>query len=368
MTKTVIIDSSLNEVNCQKYAEEPTCQQRTGLLSPPKPESAPVVAPLTIEDKIAMDTSKQRNTGTDDTSLIVNLDDTQNELLDGDTDSSNNPINTSDTKPNRKSINENNNCSDPKSDSNSENKDNEESNSSAKDLIKTSDKESAKSKRFVTLEWMSNETKLSSAPPPTAQTILIILKCIFWAQLQLFAETNDPIVEYFFSLNALLFCSANQRDVKIKTKESKSELQCTQSRNRVNLKCRLNRITAAPVTQKAQVNSARNIWVSGLSQNAKACELQTLFAKHGKVVSAKIIKNAKMSGSRCFGFITMENSEQVAKCIAQLNKSELHGKIISLSRVSLKIFIERVLNQLSLEPASRELFQSQHCSQQNNSP
>jgi len=87
--------------------------------------------------------------------------------------------------------------------------------------------------------------------------------------------------------------------------------------------------------QKVSQNSSngRNIWVSGLSQSTKASELQSIFSKHGKVVSAKIIKNARMS-SRCYGFITMENSEQVTKCINQLNKTDLHGRNISLSRVS----------------------------------
>ena len=114
--------------------------------------------------------------------------------------------------------------------------------------------------------------------------------------------------------------------------------------------------TVAQKAQRAQVNTARNIWVSGLSQNVKACELQTLFSEHGKVVSAKIIKNTKMSASRCFGFITMENSEQVAKCISQLNKTDLHGKTISLSRVSQTKYIEHLLKQVSLEPTARELF------------
>ena len=159
MTKilTVIINSSHNEVNCQKYEEDSAPEKRTGVLSPPKPESAPVVAPLTIEDKISMDTSKQRNNGTDDASMIVNLDDTQSELMEGDIESSDNQLNNSNhsTKSSRKVTNDNNNSSDSKSDSKTDNKDNEEPNNSTKDSNKNCDKDSTKSKRFVILE--SNE-------------------------------------------------------------------------------------------------------------------------------------------------------------------------------------------------------------------
>lgn len=58
----------------------------SGIASPPKPENAPVVAPLTIDDMLAMDTSSARK-AEDDVSMIVNVDDTQSEL-DGDMDTS----------------------------------------------------------------------------------------------------------------------------------------------------------------------------------------------------------------------------------------------------------------------------------------
>lgn len=52
--------------------------------SPPKPESVPVAAPLTVDDTVALDTSCQRKAEADDLSMVVNVDDTQSEL-DGDT-------------------------------------------------------------------------------------------------------------------------------------------------------------------------------------------------------------------------------------------------------------------------------------------
>ena len=52
--------------------------------SPPKPETVPVPVPLTVEDTVSLDTSCQRKPGTDDASMVVNIDDTQSEL-EGDT-------------------------------------------------------------------------------------------------------------------------------------------------------------------------------------------------------------------------------------------------------------------------------------------
>ena len=125
------------------------------MLSPPKPETAPVVAPLTIEDKISMDTSKLRNSGTDEesmASMIVNLDDTNTDLLDADVDNSLDATESNENKTNRKSNNEN--SSDSKSVSANENKNscNEEINPSPKDMNKISEKDSSKSKRFVIIE------------------------------------------------------------------------------------------------------------------------------------------------------------------------------------------------------------------------
>ena len=120
--------------------------------SPPKPETAPVVAPLTIEDKISMDTSKLRNSGTDDASMIVNLDDTNPDLLDTDNDCSLNASDSNDNKTNRKSNSENNSDSMSVSVDENKNSSNEEINPSSKDMNKISEKDSSKSKRFVIIE------------------------------------------------------------------------------------------------------------------------------------------------------------------------------------------------------------------------
>lgn len=78
-------------------------------------------------------------------------------------------------------------------------------------------------------------------------------------------------------------------------------------------------------------SSSSIVVVSGISSSAKAYDLQTLFKKYGKVVSAKIAKN-KLSGSKLFGLVTMENADQAELCIRNLHKTEFDGKTISVEK------------------------------------
>lgn len=55
----------------------------------------------------------------------------------------------------------------------------------------------------------------------------------------------------------------------------------------------------------------------------------------GKVVGAKVVTNARSPGARCYGFVTMSTAEEATKCITHLHKTELHGKIISVEKVSI---------------------------------
>ncbi|KAL7632671.1 UNVERIFIED_CONTAM: hypothetical protein RMT77_016996 [Armadillidium vulgare] len=82
----------------------------------------------------------------------------------------------------------------------------------------------------------------------------------------------------------------------------------------------------------AEASSSRNLWVSGLASNTRAQDLKSLFSKHGKVLSAKIVTNAKTPGAKCYGFVTMATIEDASKCIKNLNKTELHGRMIQVEK------------------------------------
>lgn len=81
--------------------------------------------------------------------------------------------------------------------------------------------------------------------------------------------------------------------------------------------------------------------MSGLSSSTRASDLQNLFKKHVKTVSAKIIKSSggKGGSSKYFGVVTTESVEDAAKCIQKLNKTEFEGKTITVEKN--KLFEEK---------------------------
>ncbi|XP_043490126.1 SAFB-like transcription modulator [Polistes fuscatus] len=78
--------------------------------------------------------------------------------------------------------------------------------------------------------------------------------------------------------------------------------------------------------------SSRNLWVSGLSSSTRATDLKQIFSKYGKVIGAKVVTNARTPSARCYGYVTMSTSEDAAKCIQHLHRTELHGRVISVEK------------------------------------
>ncbi|KAH0946182.1 hypothetical protein HN011_007886 [Eciton burchellii] len=78
--------------------------------------------------------------------------------------------------------------------------------------------------------------------------------------------------------------------------------------------------------------SSRNLWVSGLSSSTRATDLKQIFSKYGKVIGAKVVTNARTPSTRCYGYVTMSSSEDAAKCIQHLHRTELHGRVISVEK------------------------------------
>ncbi|XP_072320701.1 SAFB-like transcription modulator [Eucyclogobius newberryi] len=104
-------------------------------------------------------------------------------------------------------------------------------------------------------------------------------------------------------------------------------------------------------------NFSRNLWVSGLSSNTKAADLKNLFGKYGKVLSAKVVTNARSPGSKCYGLVTMSSSTEVTRCISHLDCTELHGQ---------QIYVERAKNDpFKKDPAKKEGDEKNGCSKLN---
>ena len=67
-----------------------------------------------------------------------------------------------------------------------------------------------------------------------------------------------------------------------------------------------------------------NIYVGNLSWGMSDQDLESLFAEHGSVTSAKIITDRMTNRSRGFGFVEMSDGAEAA--IAALNDSEIEGR------------------------------------------
>ncbi|KAK0504654.1 hypothetical protein EDD18DRAFT_1125861 [Armillaria luteobubalina] len=79
-------------------------------------------------------------------------------------------------------------------------------------------------------------------------------------------------------------------------------------------------------------NPGNNLHVSGLSLKVDMRELETAFAKIGRVKKASVMYDPHTRESRGFGFVTMETSEEADAAITALNGTELMGKTLAIEK------------------------------------
>lgn len=76
---------------------------------------------------------------------------------------------------------------------------------------------------------------------------------------------------------------------------------------------------------------ATKLFVAKLSFDSTDDTLNALFAQHGAVVSAVIIKDRDSGRSKGFGFVEMENDEEAQAAIKTLDGTEFEGRTIAVS-------------------------------------
>lgn len=76
---------------------------------------------------------------------------------------------------------------------------------------------------------------------------------------------------------------------------------------------------------------AKKIYVGSLSYDTTEETLNSTFAAIGPVVSAIIIKDKFTGHSKGFGFVEMQNDEDVQKAIDALNGTDLDGRTIRVN-------------------------------------
>ncbi|XP_013778322.1 SAFB-like transcription modulator isoform X2 [Limulus polyphemus] len=300
-------DDTIQESDPPKDNTEEIATEQSSDFSPPKPESAPVVAPLTVEDVINLHSPDQKPS---DASLIVNVDDMQSDL-DGDLEGT---LSEAGSEKYRE---------DNRSNSNNSNDDKQGLISECKD--KQEDEDASKTR---TIDPEKEETNLDNSSSSSQKKTNHAQEADEAAtegeqQKQESADKKEAVQE---GGNISVTETAEQQPSAATDAASKAKstgLKDNRSASKDETKGeRVKRVVAA----------SRNLWVSGLAANTRAADLKTLFSKHGKVVGAKIVTNAKIPGSRCYGFMTMATSEEASKCIQHLHRTELHGKMISVEK------------------------------------
>ena len=73
------------------------------------------------------------------------------------------------------------------------------------------------------------------------------------------------------------------------------------------------------------------IYVGGLPYSATEQELNSLFATHGSVESARVITDKFTGQSRGFGFVEMSSGEEASKAISALNGTQMGGRTLTVN-------------------------------------
>jgi RNA recognition motif-containing protein len=92
-----------------------------------------------------------------------------------------------------------------------------------------------------------------------------------------------------------------------------------------------------------------NLYVSNLGDQITDDSLEAVFATHGKVNSARVIKDRFSGYSRGFGFVDMPNDEEAQKAMEKIDGTVVNGRNLSVKEArprpeSRGNFIERLRN------------------------
>ena len=76
---------------------------------------------------------------------------------------------------------------------------------------------------------------------------------------------------------------------------------------------------------------ATKLYVGNFNYDMTDTDLQNLFGAHGTVRSAQVIIDRDTGRSKGFGFVEMENGEQVQAAIKAMNGKEINGRALTVN-------------------------------------
>ena len=74
-----------------------------------------------------------------------------------------------------------------------------------------------------------------------------------------------------------------------------------------------------------------NIYVGNLSFDETESSLESAFAQHGEVSSARMITDRESGRPRGFGFVEMPNQAEAEAAISALSGKELNGRALTVN-------------------------------------
>lgn len=77
---------------------------------------------------------------------------------------------------------------------------------------------------------------------------------------------------------------------------------------------------------------AYRLFVGGLPFATTSEELEEIFAKHGKVASARVITDRETQRSKGFGFVEFESDDEGKAAEKALNGSDLGGRTLTVNQ------------------------------------
>ncbi|HWI92980.1 MAG TPA: hypothetical protein VNT20_17000 [Flavisolibacter sp.] len=92
-----------------------------------------------------------------------------------------------------------------------------------------------------------------------------------------------------------------------------------------------------------------HLYVSNLGDQITDESLGAIFATHGKVISARVVKDRFNGYSRGFAFVNMPNDEEAEKAMKRIDGTVVNGRNVSVTEARQKeergdAFIERIKN------------------------
>ena len=75
----------------------------------------------------------------------------------------------------------------------------------------------------------------------------------------------------------------------------------------------------------------RKLYVGNLTYGVTDSTLEQMFAPHGTVQSAQVIKDRETGRSKGFGFVELDSGAQAQAAIAALNGQEVNGRALTVN-------------------------------------